>query len=358
MKICALTRHELFVVLIAAILAGCAAGSSAAPPVGGADIRRALALSNPVGLVPAQRIARQQSWISPQWRSALGNAHKLKGKVLWGADLEYGALEAYDYKTGALIGEVPGFSYPYGLCSDSNGDVYVSDFSNEEGAEIQAGTFNIIKTWPTGGEAIGCSVSKSGDVSFTNFYPGGVVVFPGGGPTGTTYSGPGYDWPAGYDKNGSLFVECNYVSPCSSPHLAELVSGSWQFLNFDQSIAFPAAVQGGAPDIGVADQNYNFADTTAIYWTSISGSNAHAVRTYNMEGSGCSSYMDDSSSWGSLAKQHANGVQIKKVKGVAAANLWCFPSPINIYGKKGGTPASTISVLTYQYDYGVTFTSP
>jgi hypothetical protein len=355
---------------LAAILAGCNAGGSqpigesrAALPsrvaqTGGADIGRALALTNPVGFVPAQRVDRKKSWISPQWRSALRKTHK-NTKVLWGADVDYAAVEAYDYKTGALIGEVTGFSYPYGLCSDTNGNVYVADFSLEEGFEIQADTLSIIKSWPTGGEAIGCSVNRSGDVAFTNFYPGGVVVFPGGGPTGHTYPGPGYDWPAGYDPNGNLFVECNYVSPCSSPHIAELPAGgsSWIVLNFSPGITFSAAVQWDGKYLALADAQCNGSNESCIDQVTVSGSTVTLVnRVRFTTGTGCSNYLDFGGSVGFNAK-NPNGLLTRGATALVASNLWCSPGPVDIWPYPvGGAPKRVLQLMPYSYVYGVTIT--
>jgi hypothetical protein len=358
---------------LAAILAGCSAGgsqmtgapsdgfSSRAAQLGGADIRHALALTNPAGFLPVQRVDRQKSWIDPQWRSALRNAHK-KTKLLWVADLGYAAVEAYNYKTGALIGEVTGFSYPYGLCSDTNGNVYVSDFSLEEGFEIQARTFKIINSWPTGGEAIGCSVSNRGDVAFTNFYPGGVVIFPGGGPTGRTYSGPGYDWPAGYDPSGNLFVECNYVSPCSNPSLAELPAGgsSWIFLNVSPGLKFPTAVQwdGKYLVLALADQVCSGGNNTCLDQVTVSGSTVTLVNTVRLTAgsSGCSGYVGLSGSLGFNARD-PNGILKREATALASPNLWCFPSPVLIWPyPAGGAPKRVLQLMPNSSGYGATIT--
>jgi len=254
--------------------------------------------------------------------------------------VEYAAVDVISYPGGTLIGQVAGFSGPWGLCSDKNGNVYVADFYGEKGYEIQAGTTNVINSWSTGGNTIGCSVSDSGDIAFTNFSPGGAVVFARGGPTGTTYPGPGRDWPAGYDKKGRLFVECNDGSPCSTPHLAELSGGKWTLLNLDTTITFPGAVQLMGAVLGVSDQEPNGMFGAAIYNTKVDGDNAHDVRTVNYNGSSDCSSPALGASWGSISKK-PDGLQ--SVKGAIrdiAASAGCG---IGIWdAAKGGDPLTAL----------------
>lgn len=372
MKVFSLARYAFGIAAGVALLAGCSANGST-PSLGGssasgvapmanhgkvdfATFQKLTAMTNAMhkGVPPVQH-ALTHSWMKKPPHGATG--------TLWATDVEYGTVDAISYPSGTLIGQVSGFSFPQGDCSDNNGNVYVGDAGTGYGYEISGGT--VVNSWFTDGYTIGCSVSLSGDVAFTNFYSyfspytGGVWVFPGGGASGNFYAGPGDDWPAGYDKHGALYVECNYVAPCSSPHLAVLNGSTWQFMNFDGTITFPGAVQGLAPDIGVADQEPGGQFYTGVYFTNINGTGAHVTKSYIMQGgSTCSSsYMDDSTSWANISKK-PNGVQKKKMKNAAAANLWCFPSPINLYGKKAGAPIGSFQPVTSQYDYGVTMTKP
>jgi len=344
MKLLSLKRHIVGIAAGAALVAGCANGTT--PSVEGA-LNKLVAMTN----VQHQGIPVQHplahSWMRKPPKGIKG--------TLWASNLELATVDLISYPGGTLIGQVAGFSFPYGLCSDKSGNVYVADFALEKGFEIQTGTTTVINSWPTGGEAIGCSVSNSGDLAFTNFYPGGVVVFPGGGPTGTTYPGPGYDWPAGYDKKGHLFVECNYASPCSSPHLAELNGSTWNFLNFDQVITFPGAAQLMGAVLGVADQDAGSQSETGIYYTQVNGSNAHDVKTVVFTGGASCGYTDFFSSWGSLSKK-PNGLQSVKgvVKDIAAPLGGCGIGVWN--AKKGGAPIASFDPLSSAIYEGATFT--
>jgi hypothetical protein len=359
MKVFSLARYAAGIALGVALLAGCSANGTT-PSVGGQsvapmgahgghsiqDLNKMFAMTNAKHMAPGVQHPLAKSWHIKPPPGTSGTT--------WNSDIDYASVDEIAYPSGTLVGQVAGFSYPYGLCSDTSGNVYVADFSFEELFEISGGS--VVNSWSTGGESIGCSVANNGDVSVTNFYPGGVKIV-AGPDAGASYPGPGYDWPAGFDKSGNLYVECNYQSPCSSPGLYKLVSGSWQHENFNQAINFPAAVQQyGKKYMGVADQAYP-GNLTGIWLTKFSGSTASASKAVVMGSTGCSTYMDDSSSWGEVGKK-PNGLGPKKVKGLVAPNLWCFPSPVNTYGKKGGTPTNQWVVLSSQYDYGTTFTSP
>lgn len=322
-----------------AVLTACSGTASTPPPGAGAA-------------APQSAGGGDRMQLHPLTHSWMHKAPKGTSGTIWATDLEYAAVDVIAYPSGTLIGQVAGFSYPDGDCSDKAGNVYVADMSNEAGYEIQAGTTKIINSWPTGGETIGCSVSNGGDVAFTNFYPAGVWVFPGGGASGTLYAGPGVtDSIAGYDRRGNLFLVCSNGGLCSASHLAELPAGgsSWILLNFNGTL-FGGAVQNMDKYLGIGS-------SASIELVKVSGSNAYPVKTITLNSTGCSSYMDDASSWGSISKQ-PNGVVTKKIKGLLAPNLFCFPSPINVYKAKGGDPIGEITAVHYQYDDGVTFTKP
>ena len=336
----ALGRHVVSIVAGLALLAGCSSNGTT-PSVSGGSVTP---MSGNGGHDMQQHVVAH-SWMHKPPNGTSG--------TIWATDLEYASVDVIAYPSGTLIGQVSGFSYPYGDCSDKSGNVYVADFNDEEGFEIQAGTTKVINSWPTGGETIGCSVSDGGDVSFSNFYPGGVIVFPGGGHTGIGYAGPGYDWPAGYDPHGNLFVMCNYVAPCSSPHLAELPAGSssWVLLNLNEAIYFPSGVQWMDKYLGIGASD-------GIELVAISGSNATVVKTITLHGGSCGSSSDLGRSWADILKQ-PNGVVNKKIKDIAVSNVACFPSSIDMYKAKNGKFIRSIGhAEQYQDDYGVTFTKP
>lgn len=340
-----LARYGTGIVAGIALLSGCS--SNGTTPSAGSRLNDLVAMTN----LAHQGIPSQH----PLAHSWMHTPPKGTKATIYASDADYATVDLIAYPSGKLTGQIAGFSFPYGLCSDTQGNVYVADFSNETGYEIEAGTTSVINSWATGGETDGCSVSNGGDVAFTNFYPGGVIVFPGGGPSGTSYPGPGYDWPAGYDKDGHLFVECDYAAPCSSPHLAELSGSTWNLLNFDTTISFPGAVQAMGALLGVADQDANGNTGTGIYYTQVSGSDAHDVKTVLFKGSGSCPYTDWPASWGSISKK-PNGVQSVKVKHIAATDSNCA-SGIGVWNAKtGGDPIKNFDPVSGEEALGTTFT--
>jgi hypothetical protein len=367
MKISSLARYAFGIAAGAALLAGCSAAGTqsslaGAPPAsamaaGGhhlsPQILKHLSMTRADHQTPpAARNVRIKSWMKQ-----VPAAHPL----LYVSDDGYypNVVDVFDYTTGSMVGQA---SMPntaanlYGQCSDKHGNVYVVDFAYGYAYEIQHRTTTVINQWYTNGEPIGCSVNGAGDVAISNFYDfgspsgtGGVVVFPGGGPSGTDYPAPGYIWAAGYDKTGTeLVAECNYAGSCTSPGIAKLVGGTWTQLSYNQTIYFPNSVELMGKKFGAGDQEGGGVFNTDIYATTVSGSSASASSTTTLTDSACG--YNDSVGWANVSRK-PNGVQHKKVKGVVGANLfcgdidkWAFPA--------GGNPTGNITGAAFPY--GVT----
>jgi hypothetical protein len=373
MQISNLARYAFGIAAGAALLAGCST-TGTQPAIGGsgqsvpqvsrghhdlATVQKLFAMTNFQHKYPEhQHIKKIKSWMQ---RVPKGT------QLVYVSDVEYGTVDVINYKTGALVGQATGFEYPYGSCSDKHGNVYVTDFDLETATELQAGGTTAINSWATGGLPIGCSVDKKGDLAVTNFETesssglGNVIVFAGGGPSGTTYSGPGLDWPAGYDKKGDLFVESSDEGACPTPCLAELVDGSWQVLSYDQTINFPASVELMGKTLGVGDQDGGGPSSfdMAIYATTVSGSTATNKHTTLITDT-CYASEDyvDFVSWGNVSKK-PNGLQTRKVKAIVGTNADCFPTPLNTWAfPAGGNPKSSIPPWeAYSYGYSATITS-
>ncbi len=365
MKISSLARYAFGIAAGAALLAGCSAAGTqsslaGAPPAsamaaGGhhlsPQILKHFAMTRASHQTPpAARAAHIKSWMK----------HVPHGTpLLYVSDDGYypAVVDVFNYSTGAMVGQasMPNTAYLlYNLCSDKHGNVYVPDFDTGYVYEIQHATTTVINQWNSNGEPIGCSVNGAGDLAVTNFYDfgnasgvGSVIVYAGGGPTGTDYPGPGYLWPAGYDKTGSTLVaEGNYAGSCTSPCLAKMTGGTWSVLSYNQTIYFPAAVELMGKKWGVGDQEGGGAFDTDIYATTISGGSATNTNTTTLTDT-CYSYYTDVVGWANVSKK-PNGVQHKKVKGVAGANLWCgdlakwkFPA--------GGNPTGNVSGAAFAY---------
>ncbi|HLX25580.1 MAG TPA: hypothetical protein VKR05_01200 [Candidatus Cybelea sp.] len=363
MKVFSLARYAFGIAAGVALLAGCSAngttpsmgGSSVAPQNAGGyhhpvqELNREIAKTNPMGKgLPASRHPLAKSWHHASPAGTTG--------TLWATDSEYGSVDQIAYPSGTLVGQTSGFEYPYGDCSDKSGNIYVADFDLETLYELNS-SGSVINSFPTGGEAFGCSVAPNGDVAVTNFDPGDVVIV-AGPDAGQNWGGEALDWPGGFDLQGNFYVECADESPCSTPTLYEWPHGgsSWEHLNFSHSIGFPGGIQEDGKLLGVMDQNGGDFQN-GIYLTKVSGSTATEEQAYIFSGNCSGSYIDDPSSWGSLDKK-PDGVSKKKLKGYVLVNLDCFPSPLEIYGKHAGSVTGSITPVAEEYDHGVTLTHP
>lgn len=103
-------------------------------------------------------------------------------------------VAVYSYPSGRKVGELNGMMNLRGLCSDADGNVYVTSESGDVYEFAHGGT-SPIKTFAGAGSAYGCAVdSLTGDLAVTNYSSGGrsgygdVAVFQSGSKTVTTYS--------------------------------------------------------------------------------------------------------------------------------------------------------------------------
>src|SRR5579883_1977888 len=139
------SRHRIAcAALIATALTGCSAGAQTVPV----------------------RLAQ----LAPKSIFAATGARK-SSYVLYVGVTEGGAVDAYDFKSGELLGSASeGFQFPDGLCGDKKGDVYAVDYNAATITEFAAGTLTVIKTLADStGYPIGCSVNpKNGDLAVTN----------------------------------------------------------------------------------------------------------------------------------------------------------------------------------------------
>ncbi len=333
------------------VLAACSASPDrSAPSIGtsrlDARTRGMFALTRPHALSSLREKSPGRSWLSPA-------AKKSKALLYVADDATYPAtVDLYDYKSGAMLGRSSGIGYLlYGMCSDKAGNAYVTDFDTGNVYEIEHATTTVIDSWNSNGEPIGCSVNpRNGDLAVTNFYDfgspsgtGGVMVYPGGGPSGTDYPGPGYLWPAGYDRHGNLFAQGNYAGQCANPCLAELPAGAntWSLLTVSGAkIYFPAAVEWDGKYLGVGDQEDGGEPKSVIYQMSVKNGTATVANSV-VPSSGCTAGSLDIGQWAYYARK-PNDLPVKHATQMAAPSscdssidTWKYPA--------GGDPAGEIA---------------
>jgi hypothetical protein len=305
-------------------------------------------LSAPVGTydplqigVPAVRHRLVHSWMKRL---------PPKTMLLYASDASYNAVDVYEYPSGTLAGQATGFLAPAGVCSDKSGNVYVADMGDGMAWEIAAGSTEVTNEWNVGGGLIGCSVDRRGDLAVTAYAtgsgydePGGVTVFPHGGRHGTTYKGPGFDYPAGYDRKGNLFVECGKKSPCDAPTVYELKKGGkkWRALTLKgATIGWPGPIELMGKVLGIGDQDplgRGGIANIGIYSARLSGTTLTvSATTVNTDDCNPNGYAV-AYNWANVSAS-PNGLQYKgKVTATVAPNDDCLnPVPVDTWAFPGG----------------------
>jgi len=214
MSLVQVTRCVFAITLAGAFMAGCRGPQVGSPP-GTADVR--------------QREAHGNSWMLPGASS---------GDLIYAVG-GCGGTCVLSYPKGKLVGELTGY-YGYAACSDSNGDVFISE--ETEVVEFAHGGTTPIATYDVpDNPPLGCSVDpESGSLAVVNgpF----VAIFPAGSTNPTSYSTLIDASFCGYDNSGNLFVS-GYDG--QNYGLAELPNGSESFkkVSVDQSVGNPGQVQ-------------------------------------------------------------------------------------------------------------------
>jgi hypothetical protein len=219
MRIFGFSGSALAGCMVGALLTGC--GGS--PPPG----------AMPQSSAIATHAFRGMSWLLPEAKSE---------------DLIYavggcGGTCILSYPKGKLVGEIPGYfsNYFEALCSDSNGNVYLTD--DTQVVEFAHGGTTAIATFSLpGNQALGCSVDPMTGNLAVVFNISSVAVFSSGSSNPAVFSALLEASYCGYDNSGNLFVD-GYDSEKSG--LAELPKGgdSFEKLSLDQSVGQPGQVQ-------------------------------------------------------------------------------------------------------------------
>jgi hypothetical protein len=200
--------HALGVCGAAAILVGC--GSVSQLPLGpsgttGSNLQSVNGL-RAFGKNGLPNRDRSRSWMSPD----------TKGPLLYVSDRGTDEVYAYSYKRKVLVGTLTGFDSPDGLCVDTAGDVFITEFGAQDILEYAHGGTTPIATLSDAGEKpMGCSIDPTtGNLAVTNFQntsrvSGNVAVYVAASGTPTVYSDPSiYNYMyCVYDTKGNLYVD-------------------------------------------------------------------------------------------------------------------------------------------------------
>ena len=261
---------------VAVGLAGCAgastwtAGGVTAPPQ----------RSTSAAVRPPSAFHRdlRPSWISPQ--------AKKKKQLLFVSDAGTGDVYMYAVPSLELVGTITGFSQPQGECSDSKGDVWITDTNAQTIYEVShEGRFENKLSDPNA-YPDGCAWNpKNGDIAVMNLFglsgaPGSVLVYPHGTGVPTTYTNPKqyyYNF-GGYDSSGNLYFDGRGEQ--GNFMLSKLAAGAKSAASLMVSggkIYFPGMVQWqlSSGELLVGDQECGNASAACVYRLTLSGSSAH-----------------------------------------------------------------------------------
>jgi len=164
---------------------------------------------NSVAGVPQPPKSAARSSINGSWMSSEARSSALF-YVSTGAD---GAIYVYKYPKGQLVGGLLNTGESYGLCSDANGDVFVTN--NNATYEYPHGSASpsAVLTSPFGGTT-SCSVDPgSGDLAVVAPFSGVAIYRPVTGQGWhiaklCAFDSPSLRWCA-YDASGDLFIDGN-----------------------------------------------------------------------------------------------------------------------------------------------------
>src|SRR5580698_1630231 len=217
---------------------------------------------------PQTALSHARSWMLPGTSSA---------ELLY--TTEGGDVSVLSYPQGKVVGTLSGFDEVGGLCSDANGNVFVTTRYTEVIYEYaHGGTEPMAKLKDFGYYPAGCAVDPvTGNLAVTNPTSmnggeGNVAIYTHGTGKPAFYSAYGvygYDWAA-YDTSGNLYVK--------GSSLAEMPFGTTSISKISVDV-FGEAIHWDGQYLAMMD-DYD----KQIYRLAISGSSATVVSTVRITG--------------------------------------------------------------------------
>jgi hypothetical protein len=220
----------------AAMLTGCGGSQS---PIGAPG-------AMPQSRANAQHANPGGSWMLPEAKSE---------------DLLYisnvATISVYTYRTRRLVGTLTGFGYAWGLCTDKSGDVFVTDWSNEQIYEYaHGGTAPIDTLDEPNYRPDDCSVDlTTGKLAVTNYSgpgsnsysSGSISVYTNAQGTPQVYAGShGLSYAAcSYDDKGNLYADGSNYTSGPDFQLVELAKGQMTLQNLKLRGSYYVEYPGG-----------------------------------------------------------------------------------------------------------------
>lgn len=283
-----------------------------------------LAMTTALHVVPKVRYDHHRSWMKPE--------AKHTQYLLYVSDEAAGKVDVYAYRSrqGHMVGQLNGFTFPYGECQDGAGNIYIADFGASQIVEYAHGGTSPIKTLSDAyGYPIGCSVNPvTGDLAVANFEGisstcmGGIVLYAGAEGSGTYYGDPDfiYFYPPGYDPNGNLYVQGQNASGASG--LAMLPADDSGLMTLSVSgatVNFPGGALWDGKHIALTDQQYQDTHSSGAYDVDVAGSVASVVSSVEFTDNEC---LKDGVPYNDTVQPFLNGTA-RPFHAIVGGNLAC-----------------------------------
>jgi hypothetical protein len=259
--------RPLFAALVAlAGIPGCAGGNVPASPSGAAPLRLTMSVAR--WAAPAHP-DRRPSWSSP----ALAKA---RGPLLFVSDSGTASVYIYNLSTLQLLSTITGLDQPQGECSNTHGDVWITDTNAAEVYEVTHHGQLENELTISGGYPVGCAWDKkTGTLAVMQLFngsggQGAILLYKGGSGSPVSITNPEqyyYNF-GGYDGRGNLFFDGRAAD--GTFMLSELPRGhttAYTLAISGGTIYFPGMVQWNpsAADLVVGDQSCTNTYASCVY---------------------------------------------------------------------------------------------
>lgn len=155
------------------------------------------------------------------------------GDLLYVVNFGTGTVDVYGYPDGPLVQKLSGFSHPEGACTDTAGDVFVTNTGGHDIVEYTHGGTRIARTLSDGDyHPADCAVDpQTGNLAVANdnggsHGSGNVAVYHGARGTPQYFTGLHSYLTCAYDDRGNLFVD---GTSDDDYYLQELAKGATTF---------------------------------------------------------------------------------------------------------------------------------
>lgn len=201
-----------------------------------------------------------------------------RGAFIYVSDRGTNEVYAYSYRNKVLRGTLTGFNSPDGLCVDAAGDVFITEYLNQDIIEYAHGGTTPIATLNDAGERpMACAIDPTtGNLAVTNFQnishaSGNVAIYQAASGTPTLYSDPNiYNYLyCVYDTKGNLYVDGKTYNGLD--RFAELPGNSATFtdITLNATINYAEDIQWKNGELVVG----NTYENNQIYWFKIKNGN-------------------------------------------------------------------------------------